>query len=88
MKYNTLWNENKSTDAVTTSDKDDLTLQNITLNENNENDGNKLRNIYAGIVKSNQLYEFDSCELICVTSGTKCVSGDNMSMNGKIINDW
>ena len=48
---------------------------------------NKLRGVYAGIVQSNG-FDSESAKLICVTTGTKCISGEFMSQNGYAVNDW
>jgi len=48
---------------------------------------NKLRGVYAGIVQSNDL-SLESTRLICVTTGTKCICGELMSLNGNAVNDW
>lgn len=48
---------------------------------------NKLRSVYAGIVQINENEEPNSSKLICVTTGTKCIDGELMSMNGDSIND-
>ena len=47
----------------------------------------KLRTVYAGVVQSSCL-DLSTAKIVCVTSGTKCVSGEFMSQNGNVINDW
>ena len=47
----------------------------------------KLRNVYAGLVQSNG-FDSSTCKLVCVTSGTKCITGEFMSQDGTTVNDW
>jgi len=46
----------------------------------------KLRNVYAGIVQSDG-FDSNSAKLICITTGTKCISGQFMSQCGVSLND-
>ena len=47
----------------------------------------KMRNVYAGIVQTRDL-DPNTCELIALASGTKCIGGEEMSLDGESINDW
>lgn len=47
---------------------------------------NKLRSVYAGIIQTNDL-DIKSSKIICITTGTKCIDGEFMSMNGDSLND-
>jgi hypothetical protein len=48
---------------------------------------NKLRNVYAAIIQSNG-FDISSIKIICITTGTKCISGELMSQTGLALNDW
>lgn len=48
---------------------------------------NKLRSVYAGIIQSN-IDDSEAYKLICVTTGTKCIDGEFLSMEGFAVNDW
>ena len=48
---------------------------------------NKLRNVYAGIIQSN-VDDPEAYKLICVATGTKCIDGEFLSMEGFAVNDW
>ena len=48
---------------------------------------NKLRGVYAGIVQTDES-DANFVKIICVTTGTKCIDGELMSMSGNSINDW
>lgn len=48
---------------------------------------NKLRSVYAGIIQSN-IDDPEAYKLICVTTGTKCIDGEFLSMEGFAVNDW
>jgi hypothetical protein len=47
----------------------------------------KLRNVFAAIVQSNG-FDFSTANLICLTTGTKCISGENMTQTGTSLNDY
>lgn len=53
----------------------------------NELSLSKFLNVYAAIVQSNGL-ESKTAKLVCFTTGTKCISGEYMSMTGTSLNDW
>lgn len=44
------------------------------------------RKVLAGVVLSKG-YKRDSCKLISVSTGTKCVNGEYLSTSGTVIND-
>ena len=48
---------------------------------------NKLRSVYAGIIQSDSM-DPEATKLVCVTTGTKCIDGEYMSLEGLSINDW
>jgi hypothetical protein len=45
-----------------------------------------LRTVYASIVQTNDV-DLNKSKIICITSGTKCINGEYMSLNGSTIND-
>lgn len=55
--------------------------------EENELNQNKFLNVYSGIVQSNGI-DFSTAKLVCLSTGTKCISGENMSQIGTSLNDW
>lgn len=55
--------------------------------DENEFNPNKFLNVYSGIVQSNGI-DFNTAKLICLTTGTKCISGECMSLTGSTIHDW
>ena len=78
----------KIIDSIKTSNsKTNDDLVNGNLEELNITNQNKFRNVYAGIVQTNEM-DFNTAKLICLTTGTKCVSGQNMSLAGLSMNDW
>jgi hypothetical protein len=77
--------ENNIIKTVNTKANDDLVNGN--LDELCITNQNKFRNVYAGIVQTNEM-DFNTAKLICLTTGTKCVSGQNMSLTGLSLNDW
>ncbi|RNA21987.1 double-stranded RNA-specific editase 1 isoform X4 [Brachionus plicatilis] len=56
------------------------------LSEENEFNPNKFLNVYSGIVQSNGI-NINTAKLICLTTGTKCIGGDHMSLLGTSLND-
>lgn len=56
------------------------------MTEENEFNPNKFLNVYSGIVQSNGI-NINSAKLICLTTGTKCIGGDYMSLVGTSLND-
>lgn len=44
------------------------------------------RKVLAGMVLSHG-YDQDSCVVVSVTTGTKCINGERMSVNGSVLND-
>jgi len=53
----------------------------------NELNLSKFLNVYAAIIQSNG-FDSKTAKLVCFTTGTKCISGEYMSMNGTSLNDW
>jgi double stranded RNA-specific editase B len=48
----------------------------------------KLRTIYAAIVEtSDSELSLNQAKIICLTTGTKCINGEYMSLNGEALND-
>lgn len=56
------------------------------LSEENEFNPNKFLNVYSGIVQSSGI-NISTAKLICLTTGTKCIGGDFMSLAGTSLND-
>ena len=44
------------------------------------------RKVLAGMVLSHG-YDQNSCAVISVTTGTKCINGERLSVNGSVLND-
>jgi hypothetical protein len=43
--------------------------------------------VYSAIVQTID-YNIRTAKIICLTTGTKCVGGESMSLCGKALNDW
>ncbi|CAF0998726.1 unnamed protein product, partial [Brachionus calyciflorus] len=56
------------------------------LSGDNEFNPNKFLNVYSGIVQSNGI-DVSTAKLICITTGTKCIGGEYMSLLGSSLND-
>ena len=66
----------------------DATVKSKSVSDESElTSQSKLRNVYAGIVQSDG-FDSNSAKLICITTGTKCISGQYMSQCGVSLNDW
>jgi len=48
-------------------------------------EANKVRVIAALVLTKDD--DENWCDIVCITSGTKCVKGDELTMNGKLVND-
>ena len=53
-----------------------------------ESNDSKLRTVYASVIQTSDAdLSLDKSKIIVITSGTKCINGEFMSLNGSTIND-
>jgi hypothetical protein len=60
---------------------------NLDVKEDSEFSTNKMLNVYSAIVQTNE-YDIETARIICLTTGTKCVCGEFMCLDGTSLNDW
>jgi double stranded RNA-specific editase B len=95
IKVNTVTNNNNNIvdDAKFRSFANNVTdlikekyIEQMKKNNILESNDSKLRTVYASIVQTNDV-DLNKSKIICITSGTKCINGEYMSLNGSTIND-
>ena len=66
---------------------DDKCIELNLMSDESEFNSNKFLNVYSAIVQTND-YDIETAKIICITTGTKCINGESMCLNGTALNDW